>query len=107
MGKYKLGTSNRKGLDRGKTLGTSNGRGLDRGKKLGTSNGKGLGLSRKRGGGFLQSMRNFFSEEPDEPDKSIEEQIDEIPTEFVPSPILEGEKEFYQARPFSGTRSIA
>ena len=105
MGKYKLGTSNRKGLDRGKTLGTSNGRGLDRGKKLGTSNGKGLGLSRKRGGGFLQSMRNFFSEEPDEPDKSIEEQIDEIPTEFVPSPILEGEKEFYQARPFSGTRS--
>ena len=121
MGKYKLGTSNRKALDSGKTLGTSNGKGLgtsngkglgtsngralDRGKTLGTSNGKGLGLSRKRGGGFLQSMRSFFSEEPDEPDKSIEEQIDEIPTEFVPSPILEGEKEFYQARPFSGTRS--
>ena len=57
--------------------------------------------------GFLNSMRNFFSGKSEgEADQSVDGQETlKPPVEFTPSALLEGVKDFYQAKPFMATRS--
>lgn len=56
--------------------------------------------------GFLNSMRNFFSGKSEEAaDQSVDGQEPSKPPEFTPSALLEGVKDYYQAKPFMATRS--
>ena len=57
--------------------------------------------------GFLNSMRNFFSGKSEgEADQSVDgQETSKPPVEFTPSALLEGVKDYYQAKPFMATRS--
>jgi len=57
--------------------------------------------------GFLNSMRNFFSGKSEgEADQSVDgQETSKPPAEFTPSALLEGVKDYYQAKPFMATRS--